>query len=288
MMKGIHKCMLVSLVMVLLAAYGGRCQNLLPADTYLGLLLNNNVILLAPCENPDVGVSFVPSGVTGNIRGIDVRPSDGKLYIVTDAGGFYTINVTTRAATQVSTQDHLFVGGGDLGFDFNPTVDRARLVGVNRQNARYNVDTGALADFDNTTAGSQPDATLRYASGSGFPRVVAAAYTNSRPNAAAPNSTQLFDIDINNYNLVLQNPPNNGTLTVVGSLRISGFRRAGFDIYTDSAGVNYAVLATQYGYYYSVSLTTGATTPIWQTSQLLRIQRPRGVTLMPGSFNLLK
>jgi len=276
----------VLLSILLITAAAG--QNRLPANTYLALLLNSNNVLISPCDNPDVGVVFTPSGVTGNIRGVDVRPADGKLYIVTDTGSFYTLDLTTRAATQVSTQDTLFNGGGDYGFDFNPTVDRIRMVGVNGRNARYNIDTGAMADFDVNATGVQSDLPLKYASASGTPRVVAAAYTNSRPLGPAVNTTQLFDIDLNNYNLVLQNPPNNGTLTVVGSLGVTGFKRAGFDIYTDTDGTNYAVLATNLGYYYTVSLTSGATTPLWQTSRLLRIMRPRGIAIMSGSFNLLK
>jgi hypothetical protein len=265
-------------ILLSLALIQSEAQSVLPAETWVVVLLRNNLILFAPTANPDRGVIFQVSGVTGEIKGIDVRPADGQLYAVTDAGRFYRIETDTGVATQLSVQDQTFSGGVDYGFDFNPTVDRIRVMGINGRNARYNIDTGALADFDNVTAGTQADGQLHYSTlGSGTPQVIGAAYTNSRPGAT---STQLFDIDINNYNLVAQNPPNDGTLTIVGSLGVRGFNRAGFDIYTDVDGTNYAVLATNKGYYYTVDLTTGAATRIWASSRLLKIMRPRGVAIM--------
>lgn len=272
---------LLSVVVMIMGAINiVHSQNPLPSNSYLAILLDNNVIALVRSDSTEQGVLFGVTGITGILRGIDTRPANGQLYGVTTAGVFYMIDTVNLNATRVSTQDIKFSGGGDFGFDFNPTVDRIRMLGVNGRNARYNIDTGALADFDNTTAGSQSDLPLKYASGSGSPQVVGAAYTNSRSNGPAVNTTQLFDIDRNGYNLVLQNPPNNGSLTVVGRLGISGFRRAGFDILTDSSSNNYAILATNRGFFYSVNLTTGAASRVWAESHLLSLLRPRGLAIL--------
>ena len=102
------------------------------------------------------------------------------------------------------------LAGASFGFDFNPTVDRIRLTSDARQNLRLNPDTGATAAVDGalTYAAGDPGA-------ASTPRIVGSAYTNS---VAGATTTQLFDLDAGRDALVLQNPPNNGTLVTVGSL----------------------------------------------------------------------
>ena len=104
---------------------------------------------------------------------------------------------------------------------------------------------------------------LAYATGdagaAATPRIVASAYTNS---VAGATTTQLFDLDAGRDALVLQNPPNNGTLVSVGALGIDVGDNAGFDI---SAVDGVAYVSAQLGQsissqLYTVNLTTGATT----------------------------
>ena len=86
------------------------------------------------------------------------------------------------------------------------------------------------------------------------PAVSAAAYTNA---IASPTSTQLYDIDTNLDVLTLQNPPNNGTLTTVGSLGIDFGTLSGFDIISTAEGTN-AAFAVSNSTLYSINLQTGA------------------------------
>jgi hypothetical protein len=60
---------------------------------------------------------------------------------------------------------------------------------------------------------------------------------------------------------VLQNPPNSGTLTTVGSLGVNFASVGGFDIFTDANGVNYAY-ALSGSKLYSIDLNTGAATEL--------------------------
>lgn len=152
--------------------------------------------------------------------GIDVRPATGELYGLGDQGGIYTL---TARSGQASLRSRLSVplSGQSFGVDFNPVVDRLRIVSDTGQNLRANVDDGM------TTV----DAALNYvgppaanpASG-----VTAVAYTN---NDADPNTaTTLFAIDATLDQVAIQAPPNAGVLNATGKLGIDVTGDAGFDI----------------------------------------------------------
>lgn len=220
-------------------------------EVFIGLSANNTLVRF----NSDFRRFERPvkvTGIDGNLEGIDFRPADGKLYGVTDTNNIYTIDPNTGAATPVSTLAVGFFGGFQSGVDFNPVADRLRLVGSNDQNLRINVETGVV----------NIDGTLAYAAGdpnAGVdPNLTGAAYINS---VAGATSTQLYDIDYALDVLVLQNPPNEGTLRTVGPLGVNFAPVGGFDIFTDEEGVNRA-FAVSGSSIYSIDLSTGAATQL--------------------------
>jgi hypothetical protein len=218
---------------------------------FIGLTANNTLVNIRPGGyTKEIKVK----GLDGNLQGIDYRPANGLLYGVTDTDKIYTINITNGQATLVSNLSSSFNGGFQSGFDFNPVPDRLRIVGSNDQNYRINVDTGAVT-VDGTLAYDTTDINAGV-----DPNITAAAYTNS---VAGATTTQLFGIDYDRDVLVLQNPPNNGTLKTIGSLGINFSPVAGFDIYTDSQGNNraYALSASAL---YKIDLSTGAATKIME------------------------
>ncbi|MGJ3244521.1 MAG: DUF4394 domain-containing protein [Elainellaceae cyanobacterium] len=160
------------------------------------------------------------------------------------------LNTTDNVAAFVSTLSQPFEGGTISGFDFNPVADRLRLVGDNDQNFRINVDTGDV----------NVDGTLTFANGDrndGInPNITASAYTNS---FAGTTSTELYNIDTLLNTLVLQNPPNDGTLVTVGELGIDFDTLGGFDIVSSSDGTNSA-FAVSDATLYSIDLNTGTAT----------------------------
>ena len=162
------------------------------------------------------------TGLSGDTRlvGIDFRPATGELYGLGDAGGVYTIDASTAVATPKSTLS-VALEGTSFGVDFNPTVDRLRIISDTGQNLRVNVDTGAAL----------VDTPLAYpAPGGPGAGVTGAAYTN---NDADPNTgTTLYDIDSMLDQLVIQAPPNAGTLNVTGKLTVDTSAAVGFDIYS--------------------------------------------------------
>ena len=172
------------------------------------------------------------------LHGIDFRPANGKLYGLGSTGRLYTIDIVTGVATQIGSQFATALDGSTFGLDFNPTVDRIRIVSNTRQNLRVHPDTGAVAFVDGSLAYAATDVNAG-ASAS----VSAAAYTN--PDNDPATGTTLYDIDTNLDILVTQVPPNSGTLNTIGSLGISSRKPAGFDI--SSSGIAYAALQTKSG-----------------------------------------
>ena len=211
-------------------------------------LTDDNTLVSFDSNNPEASNSIDVSGLEGVLLGIDTRPADGLIYGITTANNIYTIDANSGEATYISTLDTPFEGGTISGFDFNPVADRLRLVGDNDQDFRINVDTGEVT-VDGTLAFAEDDLN------SGVnPKVTAAAYTNSFDGTI---STQLYDIDTLLNDLVLQNPPNDGTLVTVGDLGIDFGTLGGFDIVSAVEGDNTA-FAVSNTTLYSIDLDTGA------------------------------
>jgi predicted lipoprotein with Yx(FWY)xxD motif len=198
----------------------------------------------------DVAVSGLAAGE--DLLGIDIRPATGQLYALGSTSRLYVIDPLTGVATGGAALSTA-VSGTAFGVDFNPVVDRLRVVSDADQNLRVNVDTGATT-VDGALAYGSGDA------GSGTnPAVAAAAYTNS---AAGATTTTLFDIDTVRDVLVTQAPPNNGTLVTVGSLGVDTSAVAGLDV-EPVAGTAYAVLQTAAGSaLYTVDLSSGAASAV--------------------------
>lgn len=185
-----------------------------------------------------------PTNVTtiGNLgfvtEAIDFRPGTNTLYGI-DVGPnttqLYTIDIGTGAASPVgagfnsSDVNYNLVGAaGRLGFDFNPTTlqgdnsMRIRVVGTNNVNLRLNSSTGLIAAVDGN---------LQFANGDS-PFIDGAAYINNNPTAGG--TTMLFDMDSRNDALLLQSPPNVGTVATVGQfgVTVDALSGIGFDIFT--------------------------------------------------------
>lgn len=194
-----------------------------------GLLFRFNINTPA-VVTPIGSVGFVPEG-------IDFRPGTSSLYALEvgpNTTQLYTIDITTAQATAVGSgfnstgANYNLLQNTTFGFDFNPKTLQAdnsmriRVVGTNGTNLRLDSSTGQIAGVDST---------LQFANGnSAF--VDAAAYINNIPQAGG--TTALYDIDSRNDALLLQNPPNTGTLTTVGPLGVTvdANRNIHFDIYT--------------------------------------------------------
>jgi hypothetical protein len=191
-------------------------------------------------------ITGLPAGVT--LRGIDFRPATGDLYGVGSDSVVYRVNPQTAIAVAEGPAFTPGLRGNSFGVDFNPTVDKIRITSDQLQNKRVNPDEGTTLMDDRDL-------------NPGTPQVVGSAYTNSSFTATRPTATQLFAIDAASDQLFLQNPPNDGTLTMPKRLRVDVGPQAGFDI----AGANndgYLTAPSQRlrgTSLYKVDITTGRT-----------------------------
>jgi hypothetical protein len=197
------------------------------------------------------------SGLQANevIHGIDIRPKTGEMFALGSMNRLYRINRMTGAATQVGPAFSTPLNGSSFGFDFNPTVDRIRVISDVDQNLRLNPDTGAVT----------VDTPLAYKSGDANfgknPNAVHAAYTNSFAGAT---STTLYVLDTGLDVLAIQNPANSGQLTTIGSVGTDLTDLGGFDI-SGLSGIAYAVVrdnALARSTFWRIDLTTGQGTMV--------------------------
>lgn len=196
-----------------------------------------------------VEASLTLSGLSigEKLLSIDFRPATYQLYALSSNSRLYTINLTDGSLRVVGTGFTPVLNAQVANIDFNPTVDRIRLVTNTGQNLRLHPETGAAVATDGNINGGVN------------PSITSIAYTNSRSGAT---STDLFDIDIAQKKLYKQIPPNDGTLVEVGNLGIDFTGKGGFDISPDNA-VSLATF-TQLGKtrLHSINLTTGKSTYI--------------------------
>src|SRR5262249_55490416 len=160
----------------------------------------------------------------------------------------YQINTATGAASIINSIPSLL--GTSFGVDFNPMANALRIVSNTGQNLRITVGGTGVVNSDtalNIPGGANPAL-----------NVVAAAYTN---NFNGTTSTQLFVLQDNaaagSDLLFLQNPPNDGTLTLPVPLTINVSQLSGFDITTTGTD-NQAFLSWNGGNQFgTLNLTTG-------------------------------
>ncbi|MDX1946758.1 MAG: DUF4394 domain-containing protein, partial [Pirellulaceae bacterium] len=231
-------------------------------DPYVGLTTANALVRFIASTTTTLLANTPITGLQAGetLVGIDYRPATGQLYGMGVTGGntgrLYVIDVGTGAAVQVGApfalpQSAGVAAGGVYGFDFNPTVDRIRVVSSLGDNFRLNPDTGAIAGADTAlTAGST---------------VVGSAYDR---NFAGATVSTLFGIDSATGNLVRQGgvdgapSPNLGAITPIGSLGVATTGNVGFDIAPGTNNAFATLTVAGVAGLYSINLSTGAATLI--------------------------
>jgi len=249
------------------------------------------------------GTTDTPVAITGVTAGqtlvsIDVRPQNQALYAlgvdaVADTAQLYRISPQTGAAVALGAAFGLTTDGTTVvdfptsGFDidFNPAVDRLRVMTTSGLNFRINPNNGAPVDSNmNAGDGINPDGAVNGLTTS----VSATAYTNSQPNNGG--ITTQYTLDAATDSLYIQTPPNNGTQTAGLVITVNGspldfFAVSGFDIAPGvnagaanqavTTGSGYAVLTTTSPRLYQIDLTTGAATEVANFA-------PRSFAINPG------
>jgi len=235
------------------AAVQGTSITLPKTNIYL-LDTDNKIFVLTPNTTTFTNLGRVRN-VSGNLIGIDFRPSDGpngQLYGLTDTGNLYKFSVSPTQlgpAALVSTLTTRFSGGFQSLMDFNPVLDAIRLIGSNCQNLAVVNSGGNL----NVTAAQT---NMSYAAGdvsAGLtPNISGGTYTN---NFVGTPNTIFYGIDydqdtfvtIATVNAAGSSNTGGGQLKTIGRVSdpngnlINFSPTADLDVYTDAAGVNYLI-----------------------------------------------
>lgn len=183
---------------------------------------------MTPEQVTDVAVSGLTTGEV--LVGIDFRPSTGELMALgvdatANTGTLYRIDPQVGSATTIGSASGIAfvdISGNPVdlpplssgyGLNFNPTVDRIRVVTGTGLNFRLNPVTGAAVDGDtglsSVVTGTNPDGAINGATST----VQGTAYTNSFAQPASSLVTTQYTIDADSDSVYIQNSPNAGTQT---------------------------------------------------------------------------
>jgi Domain of unknown function (DUF4394) len=265
------------------------------AEPAVGVLPGSSTIVVFDTATPGTVVNSVP--VTGfgsgeRLVGIDFRyhpipapgaePPPSQLFGVavtpgatTNSVRLYSIDLIAGVATPVGSGFVMPPGGNRYGIDFNPAVDRIRVVHDGDENFRINPNNGTLAGDDSnlTPAGE---------------RVSAVAYDRVEPGPPRePTSTTAFAIGVTTSRLLTLGgfnasvSANSGMLLNPKPLSVLPAFGSSTDLDISPTGIAYAVLVdagTSLPGLYGVDLNSGVATPLGQLPAALE-----GLAIVPQS-----
>ena len=225
-------------------------------NMFYSTYVNNLSLMSTP-----MAITGIPSGMS--LEGMDVRPATGQVYVLgyhasQQMGQIFTLDTSNAMLTPIGPGISNWVLNGQVGFDFNPTVDRIRVVSSGDQDYRLHPTTGALVATDGALMYAANDVNAGK-----NPNIGSAAYTNSFIGST---STTLYNYDDSLNVLTIQNPPNNGiqnTIGATGLMQNLMDATSAFDIYFDPASrQNLGFLAANTGNsnidsLYSINLSNG-------------------------------
>lgn len=216
-----------------------------------------------------VGIDYrwIPAAASGaapGLYGLGVNGATGDAHV-------YRLDAATGVATPIGAGFNR-AAGTSYGFDFNPAVDRIRVVNQADDNYRAHPDTGAFVAAD--TALSPAGKTITTAA---YDRVNVAPTTPAGP-------TTLYVIDPTTDQLATQGgidsspSPNGGVINPVGALGVDAAPTgANFDIAFDGKAYATLVVGGTPGLY-AINKSSGAASLIGTTSQQFD-----GLAVVPGS-----
>jgi Domain of unknown function (DUF4394) len=244
------------------------------AEPAVGLVKGTGALVILDTAAPGTFVSAKPvTGLGESERLVDIdyrlhpngEPAPpSQLFGLTVFDGptqdtirLYTIDIATAAATPVAAGVPEVTDGDRYGIDFNPTVDRIRVVNDGDENLRLNPNTGGIAGNDtNLTPANE--------------KVTSIAYDRVDLPPMPGNTTTLFGISLSSNSLVTIGSVNGTPVSANTGMLLNpkplGLTLAlnsvpGFDI--SPSGVAFATLedaASGLPGVYTIDLNTGATT----------------------------
>ena len=139
---------LVTLTLALLAPAPARA-----AEELWALTTTNNLINFSSTAPGAFSLRPITGMAPGEVAlGIDFRPAmpTGRLYVLGSTGRLDLVSDPNSGVASAVGGDTFSpaLSGGQFGFDFNPTVDRIRIVSDAEQNLRTHPDLGTVVAND--------------------------------------------------------------------------------------------------------------------------------------------
>ena len=155
-----------------------------------------------------------------NLVGMDTRPRTGELYVfgynpLLSMGRLYKLNANSGVLTALGTADisvSLGASSDNIAMDFNPTVDRIRVLSTNRKNYRLHPDLGTVVATDTDLSYGTGDANA-----SVTPQIGQIAYTNSYVSATKTTLYYLDEVNSVFGTAFVATNPNNGQIKTIGN-----------------------------------------------------------------------
>jgi outer membrane protein assembly factor BamB len=239
-----------------LAASASVATGAQAAGWIVGLVDGKSIVTIDPATRKVASKADIKGAE--QLVGIDVRPADGMLYGLAVDGSLVAIDAKSGQATVKHKLSEKFKPDVVTIVDFNPVVDRIRVMTSEGTNLRVNPEDGKWVS-DGSHKFKEGDANAGKT-----PKVVAGAYSNSFKGTKA---TALYNIDATTGSLVTQAPPNDGVLNTIGSLGVAVSGPVAFNIVSSGEDKNDAWLVAG-GTLHSVDLKTGKATMAGKISGL--------------------
>lgn len=189
------------------------------------------------------------------LLGLDVLPSNGRIFALGSSNRIYVVNPVTGAATAVSnTPFSPPLNGTTFTFGIDPTTNDARVVSNTGQDLRISVANGQVTGVDAPYGYAADDAGAGTA-----PLLAALAYTIPPPGGAGTASFYAIDAE---RDVLTTAATGAATVRTIGPLGVEIVEPAGFDITPE--GTAFAALrrgADQNPQLYTVDLSTGTAVP---------------------------
>ncbi len=224
------------------------------------VLTGENELLLIDSSRSNAALSSrLISGLSEGelIVSVDFRPANASLYGVSNLDVLYRIDVATGVAVAIAPTPFMpSTSTDDIATDFDPVIDRLRVVDLADHNFRLHPDTGRNVATDGTVAWAPGD------SGVGLNPSIAAIANSNNVIGASESTTWVIDADRDV--LAMMGVPAGGIgaafgglLYTVGALKVDTTVVAGFDI--GENGNAWAMLAENgLPKLFSINLETGA------------------------------
>lgn len=243
------------------------------AGDLIYLLTSTNELVLVDSATPGTAISARP--ITGLADGerlltLDFRPENGSLYGISTTGFFYRVDGATGAAVAIDAFPiEPLLAGVNLATDFDPVIDRLRVVDELNANIRVHPELGRRVAYDGGITWAPGDPGVGTT-----PTVVGIASSN---NFIGATSSATYVIDATRDVLATMGRPADGIeapfsgqLHTVGLLGIGTSGVVGFDIAEN--GTAYAMLTEGVvPRLYTISLTTGVATVIGNAARTTAI-----------------